>query len=105
MSQHVSVEVRSVTKDFGGVSAIDDVSFHHDTGGVIGLIGPNGAGKTTLFNILSGADRPTSGSIGLNDEGVTGQAPYRMNQRGGARPCQDLEGFTTPSGAEHGVGS
>jgi len=101
MSQHVSVEVRSVTKDFGGVSAIDDVSFHHDTGGVIGLIGPNGAGKTTLFNILSGADRPTSGSIVLNDEDVTGQAPYRMNHRGVARTFQNLEVFTSLTVAEN----
>lgn len=101
MRQHISVEVRSLTKDFGGVTAVDDVSFRHDTGGVIGLIGPNGAGKTTLFNILSGADKPTSGSIALDGQDVTGQAPYKMNHRGVARTFQNLEVFTSLTVAEN----
>jgi ABC-type branched-subunit amino acid transport system ATPase component len=93
VSAPISLEVSALTKAFGGVKAVDAVSLTHSTGGVIGLIGPNGAGKTTLFNMLSGAVRPTSGSVSLDGVDVTGLRPDRMNRAGVARTFQNLQVF------------
>lgn len=93
MTPPVSIRVIDFTKTFGGVTAVRDVTFAHDSGGVIGLIGPNGAGKTTLFNMLSGAVIPTSGTVRLEDEDVTGRRPDRMNKAGVARTFQNLQVF------------
>lgn len=57
------LELRSVSRSFGGLTAVDDVTFEITSGSIFGIIGPNGAGKTTLFNVLSGVDRPSSGAI------------------------------------------
>jgi ABC-type branched-subunit amino acid transport system ATPase component len=68
-----TLEVRSVTKRFGGVVAVDDVTFSARTGEVLGVMGPNGAGKTTLFNVISGVQRPTSGDVSLRGLPLTGR--------------------------------
>ncbi len=89
----IHLQVDRLTKRFGGVTAIEDVSLSHDSGGVLGLIGPNGAGKTTLFNMLSGAVVPTSGRVELDGRDVTGLRPDRMSAAGVARTFQNLQVF------------
>jgi branched-chain amino acid transport system ATP-binding protein len=89
----ISIQVEKLTKTFGGVTAVKDVTVRHHDGGVVGLIGPNGAGKTTLFNMVSGAIQPTSGTIRLDDQDVTGLRPDRMNRAGVARTFQNLQVF------------
>lgn len=89
----IHLQVNRLTKRFGGVTAIEDVSLTHDSGGVVGVIGPNGAGKTTLFNVLSGAVVPTSGRIELDGRDVTGLRPDRMSEAGVARTFQNLQVF------------
>ncbi len=79
---------RSITKDFGGIRAVDGVSFTIEEGTITGLIGPNGAGKTTLFNCLAGLYPPTAGSLVLDGERVDGLAPDRIFAKGLARTFQ-----------------
>ena len=67
------LSVRNVTRRFGGIVAIDDVSLEAETGQIVGLIGPNGAGKTTLFNVITRLYRPDSGE--LDFDATTGEAP------------------------------
>ncbi|MCC7105050.1 MAG: ABC transporter ATP-binding protein [Chloroflexi bacterium] len=82
------LEVRDLTKYFGGLAAVNNVSFDVREGEVVGLIGPNGAGKTTLFSLVSGFERPTSGTVRFLGQDVTGQSPDRMCQSGMARTFQ-----------------
>jgi len=82
------LEVRNVTKRFGGLLAVSDVSFSIDQGEIVGLIGPNGAGKTTLFNIVNGVYKPDSGSITFDSHDVTGVSPYKVVHLGLARTHQ-----------------
>jgi ABC-type branched-subunit amino acid transport system ATPase component len=93
MTEPIQVALRGLTKQFGGVTAVDRIDLEHSTGGVFGLIGPNGAGKTTLFNMLSGALQPTSGTIELDGRDVTGLRPDLMNRAGVARTFQNLQVF------------
>jgi len=72
------LEVRNLTKNFGGLRAIDQCSFSVREGTITGLIGPNGAGKTTLFNIITGFIRPDSGQVMLGGEDITALAPHRI---------------------------
>jgi branched-chain amino acid transport system ATP-binding protein len=69
------ISVENVSKYFGGIHAVDDVSLNIAKGSITGLIGPNGAGKTTLFNIIAGTFAPTSGHVYLDGEDVTGLDP------------------------------
>jgi branched-chain amino acid transport system ATP-binding protein len=82
------LELRGVTRRFGGHCAVDDVSFHVRAGTITGLIGPNGAGKTTVFNLIAGALRPTSGRIALGDRRLDGQPPDWIVRSGVARTFQ-----------------
>lgn len=82
------LDIRSVSKTFGGAVAVADVSFSVKAGEIAGLIGPNGAGKTTLFNIIAGTLEPTSGDVSLAGEPITGEAPHRRIARGLARTFQ-----------------
>ena len=68
------LEVRAVSKSFGGVMAVDGVSASVERGEIVGLIGPNGAGKTTLFNLIAGSLRPSAGQILLNGKPIEGSA-------------------------------
>lgn len=82
------LEVRNVTKRFGGLLAVSDVSFTMNTGEIVGLIGPNGAGKTTLFNVVNGVYKPDSGSIIFDGRDITGIAPNKVVRMGLARTHQ-----------------
>ncbi|MBX6378887.1 MAG: ATP-binding cassette domain-containing protein, partial [Clostridia bacterium] len=76
------LEVRGLTRFFGGVAAVDDLSFAVHEGEVVGLIGPNGAGKSTTFNLITGFLRPSRGRVLFAGEDVTGQKPSRLSRRG-----------------------
>jgi branched-chain amino acid transport system ATP-binding protein len=82
------LETRGLGRRFGGLKAVDDVSFSVPEGQVLGVIGPNGAGKSTFFNCVTGVLRPTSGRIFLNGEDVAGLPPHRISHRGLARSYQ-----------------
>ena len=82
-----------VSRNFGGIRAIDDLSFALKEGEIVALIGPNGAGKTTLVNLLTGVLRPSSGSIRFQGEDVTTQRPFEAARRGLARTFQIVQPF------------
>lgn len=91
------LEVKDLTKNFGGLSAVSNVNMTLEKGELVGLIGPNGAGKTTFFNLLTGVYVPTEGQIVLEtDKGpqvLNGQAPYKINSLGLARTFQNIRLF------------
>ena len=89
------LSVLKVTKRFGGIVAVDDVSLDVEAGAIVGLIGPNGAGKTTLFNLVSGIYRPDAGELVLDGESLLTTPPHRIAGRGIARTFQNLELFRT----------
>jgi len=80
--------VENLSKQFGGLRAVDGCSFAVRSGTITGLIGPNGAGKTTVFNLLSGFFHPDDGKVLLQDMDITGLPPYRIFQKGVARTFQ-----------------
>ncbi|HKJ94113.1 MAG TPA: ABC transporter ATP-binding protein [Gammaproteobacteria bacterium] len=82
------LKVDAVSRSFGGVKAVNSVSFSMEDGEIFGLIGPNGAGKTTLFNLIGGVLAPDAGSVSVLGEDVTGLPPYRVVERGLARTHQ-----------------
>ncbi len=82
---------------FGGVAAVDNVSFDVRAGEILGLIGPNGSGKTTVLNLLSGFLAPHAGRVRMGDEDITGMAPARLAQRGVLRMFQMTRVFTRMS--------
>jgi branched-chain amino acid transport system ATP-binding protein len=86
------LEVRGVTKRFGGLLAVDSVDLDVAEGDIVGVIGPNGAGKTTLFNCLSGLDAPTAGTIGFRGRPLAGR-PDRFTKAGVARTFQNIRLF------------
>jgi len=87
------LDVRELTKRFGGLVANNRISLHVDEGEVVGLIGPNGAGKTTLFNCMAGAERPTSGRVIFEGHDVTGCPPEEICRCGIARTFQIVRTF------------
>ncbi|MCI8584465.1 MAG: ABC transporter ATP-binding protein [Lachnospiraceae bacterium] len=87
------LKIDGITIRFGGLTAINEVSFEVKDGTIFGLIGPNGAGKTTLFNIVSGVYAPSNGNIYLQDENITGLAPYEICCKGIARTYQNINLF------------
>jgi branched-chain amino acid transport system ATP-binding protein len=89
------LSVRDVTVRFGGIVALDGVSFEVGTGQIVGLIGPNGAGKTTLFNCLSRLYTPDRGEIMVAGQSVLGLPPYRIASLGVGRTFQNLALFAT----------
>jgi branched-chain amino acid transport system ATP-binding protein len=82
------LETNLVTKRFGGLVAVNEVSMHIEEGDIVGLIGPNGAGKTTLINAISGLNPPTSGKVSFFGEDTTGFTPERMCRKGVSRTFQ-----------------
>ena len=82
------LEVRGLRKFFGGLQALDNVSFKINEGEIVGLIGPNGAGKTTLFNLITGFYNPTSGTIKFRDKDITGLSPQKICKMGIGRTFQ-----------------
>ena len=89
------LEVKKVTRSFGGVNALDGVSLAVEKGGMHGLIGPNGAGKTTLINILSGIIAPNSGQVFFDGTPVHALPAHRLAARGVARTFQNIRLFPT----------
>jgi branched-chain amino acid transport system ATP-binding protein len=85
------LEVFELTKHFGGLQAVSELTFHVDEGEILGLIGPNGAGKSTLFNLINGVYRPDVGRITFRGEDITGLAPYLIARRGLARAHQIVQ--------------
>jgi branched-chain amino acid transport system ATP-binding protein len=86
---------------FGGIKAVDGVSFSVSPGSILSIIGPNGAGKTTLFNIVSGVYEAGSGKVLLSDEDVTGFEPHRLAARGLSRTFQNLQIFQRLTACEN----
>lgn len=82
------LEVKNVSKKFGGLAALSDVSFGVSPGEIIGIIGPNGAGKTTLFNVITGVFPPTEGQIILDSEDITGLKTHQIAPKGIVRTFQ-----------------
>ncbi|RLG39840.1 MAG: ABC transporter ATP-binding protein, partial [Thermoproteota archaeon] len=82
------LEVKGVTKMFGGLVAVNNVSFEVSKGEIFGIIGPNGAGKTTLFNVISGFYRPDKGRIFFDGKEITGQKPHKLAKLGLTRTWQ-----------------
>jgi branched-chain amino acid transport system ATP-binding protein len=87
------IEVRHVTKRFGGLRAVDDVSFSVAKEEIVGLIGPNGSGKTTLFNVISGYYKPSDGSVHLGGEEISGMRAHDVAARGLSRTFQMVRPF------------
>ncbi|MFX1310611.1 MAG: ATP-binding cassette domain-containing protein, partial [Promethearchaeota archaeon] len=76
------LQVKNLTKRFGGLTAVNDVSFEIERGSLIGLIGPNGAGKTTLFNLIAGSEKPNTGSIWFDGINVTKFSTHKRVNHG-----------------------
>jgi branched-chain amino acid transport system ATP-binding protein len=87
------LEVERVSKGFGGVRAVHDVSFALDEGELVGIMGPNGSGKTTLFNVIAGALTPDRGQVRLAGRRISALAPHRVCARGVARTFQLVRPF------------
>ncbi|MDK2373294.1 MAG: ABC transporter ATP-binding protein [Candidatus Korarchaeota archaeon] len=87
------LEVRGLTKRFGGLLAVDDYRLDLPKGEIYGLIGPNGAGKTTVFNLITGYIRPDGGSVRFGGRDITGLPPNRVSELGIARTFQNLRIF------------
>jgi branched-chain amino acid transport system ATP-binding protein len=95
------LEVRGLTKVFGGLTAVDNVGFDLEAGRIKALIGPNGAGKTTTFNMLTGFSRPTRGEIRFDGDRIDGRPPQTISRRGLARTFQRVRLFAGMSVLEH----
>ena len=95
------LEVRGVSKHFGGLRVLTGVSFAMASGEIVALIGPNGAGKTTLFNLVNGLDRPSAGSIHLDGRDITGLAAHRIARLGIGRTFQTPRPFLDLTAAEN----
>lgn len=95
------LELRNVTKDFGGLRAINDVSFGAREGQIKAIIGPNGSGKTTLINLITGVFRQTSGLIYFRKKLIGGLKPHRISSLGIARTWQDLKIFGDMTAVEN----
>jgi branched-chain amino acid transport system ATP-binding protein len=87
------LEIKNLTKHFGGLAAVDNINFQADEGEIIGIIGPNGAGKTTLFNLISGFLKPDLGTMKLRGEDITGLEPHKIVNKGIARTFQVVRPF------------
>jgi len=87
------LDIRNLSKKFGGLKAVSEVTFHVGEGEVLGLIGPNGAGKTTVFNLITGIVTPDEGSIVFQGKEISGMAPHDVAKEGIARTFQNIRLF------------
>lgn len=101
MTGSTVLEARGLTRRFGGLVAVGDVSFDVREGEIFGLIGPNGAGKTTLFNLMTGLTPPSSGTLTYRGQKVTGLAPHRIATLGMSRTFQNIRLFRALSALEN----
>ena len=97
------MEVRNLTVKFGGLTALDDVSFDIRRGEILGLIGPNGAGKTTCFNAMTGVYKPTSGKVFLEGVSIGGRLRHKITRLGLARTFQNIRLFGEMTAIENVV--
>jgi branched-chain amino acid transport system ATP-binding protein len=95
------IEVKNLSKHFGGLKAVDNTSIQIEEGSITGLIGPNGAGKTTLFNTIAGLYEPTAGNIFLDGEEITGLKPHQLFAKGLLRTFQIAHEFSKLSVIEN----
>ena len=95
------LEVKDIGIDFGGVRAVDEVSFEIRPGQIFSIIGPNGAGKTTMFNLISGVYTPSRGAVKLAGEDVTGLPPHRLARLGLSRTFQNLQVYFRMTAVEN----
>lgn len=95
------LEVRNLTKRFGGLTAVNDLSFDVEQGDILGLIGPNGSGKTTTFNMISGAYPPTEGTITYRGERLDGLKANKVCKKGLARTFQVVQPFPEITAVEN----
>ena len=95
------LDALNITKQFGGLTAVNDVTFTLPEKSIVSIIGPNGAGKTTFFNILTGFYRPTFGTIEFNGRGITGARPDIVMKAGMARTFQNIRLFSTMTAMEN----
>ncbi|MBK8892701.1 ABC transporter ATP-binding protein [Propionivibrio sp.] len=98
---HSLLEARAIGKNFGGVTALRDVSLTIKQGEIYGLIGPNGAGKTTFFNVLTGLYHPDGGEIVFAGETLQASAPHKVAKRGIARTFQNIRLFANMTAMEN----
>jgi len=87
------LEVLNLSKRYGAIEAVRDVSFSVDAGEIVGVIGPNGSGKTTLFNCILGQTAPSAGEVRFRGERLTGASPLRVSRQGIGRTFQSLQVF------------
>ena len=87
------LDVKKLTKNFGGLTAVSDVTLELNEGELVGLIGPNGAGKTTLFNLLTGVYEPSEGTVTLDGHLLNGKQPYKIATLGLSRTFQNIRLF------------
>jgi len=97
----VVLDFRNATKSFGGLKAVDDLSFQVNQGEILSLIGPNGSGKTTTFNLITGLYEPDSGDVLLKGESIAGLRPDQVHRKGIARTFQMLRLFSNMSVLEN----
>ena len=97
----VILDAQHLTRKFGGLVAVGDVSFQVRRGEIFGLIGPNGAGKTTLFNLMTGLTPPSSGSLSFGGQTMTGLAPHQIAASGISRTFQNIRLFGPLSALEN----
>ncbi len=101
MPEQRLLELRGVSKSFGGLGVISDLELHVNEGEIVSVIGPNGAGKTTLFNLITGVYRPDEGEILLDGKSIVGLEPHKVTDRGVARTFQTLRLFLNMSVREN----
>ena len=87
------LNVKKISKNFGGIQALTDVSFSINEGEILGIIGPNGAGKTTMFNMITSFYTPSSGEITFKDEVISGLKPHKITDKGICRTFQNIRLF------------
>ena len=97
------LEIKQVSKRFGGVQAVSKVDFHADPGEIVGVIGPNGAGKTTLFNIVTGFYAPDEGTMTFDGNNIAGHKPNALTRLGMARTFQSVRLFNAMTVLENAM--
>jgi branched-chain amino acid transport system ATP-binding protein len=101
LANPVILDAVDITKQFGGLTAVSDVSFSLPERSIVSIIGPNGAGKTTFFNMLTGFYRPTFGRIAFGGQNITGARPDLVMKIGMARTFQNIRLFSTMTATEN----
>lgn len=93
----------AISVRFGGLQALNEISFRVDAGQIVGLIGPNGAGKTTIFNVITGVYSTSNGDVRLDDQSLLGRRPYQILTLGIARTFQNIRLFTNMTAMENAM--